>query len=192
MARNLSAEIIAHLGDAVVYPAWLYKGVFGATTIRLWTGTGSLIFNEEIYLGNGWFSDFNPSAEVEQLSAEGFSVTLSGVPLEILSLVLSSSGHNAPGYLYLALLDEFGTLLGDPYLKALGGLDVPDIEDSGKDSSVKISYERSLLMLERANGGRYTDQAQKNRYPNDKGLEHISALQNLRFLWGKQSTINSA
>jgi hypothetical protein len=192
MARNLSAEMIAAVDDPVVYPAWLYKGEFGATTLRLWTGTGALVFNEEIYLGNGWFSDFDPSPEVEQLSAEGFSVTLTGIPLEILSLILSASSHNSDGFLYLAFLNAEGSLLGVPYLKARGGLDVPDIEDSPKDSSVKISYERSLLMLERANGGRYTDQSQRNRYPNDTGLRHIAPLQDLRFTWGKQSTLNSA
>lgn len=185
--RDLHPEVITHLGDPVVYPAWLFKGMFGPSIVRLWTGSGALAVGSEVYLGNGWLQNFDPAAESEQLSAEGFSITLSGVPTEIVSLVLASSKQNSRGWLYFALLRPDATIYGSPYLKSSGGLDVPEIEDSASESTVRLSYESSLLMLERTNGGRYTDQSQKNRYPNDRFFEYIATIPNLRFTWGKQT-----
>lgn len=192
MPRDLHPSVVAELSSPVIYPAWAFRGVFGISTVRLWTGVGALTLNSESYLGNGWFSDFDPAPEAEQLSAEGFRVTLSGVPSELVALILTNSRHNARGQLYFVMLNELGTVIGNPYLAGSGRLDVPELVVAEKEARITISYENSLLMLERAKGGRYTDQSQKNTYSADRGFEHVANLQDLRFTWGTPSELNSA
>lgn len=191
MSRALDTPLVDQLSAAVVYPAWIFKTTFGTQSLKLWTGSGSLVWEAETYLGNGWFNDFDPSAETGQLSAEGFSITLTSVPPEIISLVLNDAKHNSPGYLYFALLNESGVLYGNPYLSAFGGLDVPEIIESDKESSVRLTYENSLLMLERPRGPRINDQAQKNRFPGDRGFEYVSALKDITLTWGVPTEIPS-
>jgi hypothetical protein len=90
MSRDLLPNIIEALNNEVVYPFFAIEMLFdGSQTLRLWTGVGTLV-----YEGNSWFGTGNMLAiesveETSEISAKGASVTLSGVPSEVLSLALS-------------------------------------------------------------------------------------------------------
>src|SRR4051812_33790325 len=101
MSRNLTSDIITALAASPVRPFFLFEGTFLSSTLRLWSGLGDLTWNAQTWLGNGWFKGLGDVAEDNSISAHGIDVQLSGVPLALVSLLLSESAHSCRGKIWL-------------------------------------------------------------------------------------------
>jgi len=60
-----------------------------------------------------------------------------------------------------------------------------NIDEGPETATIAISIESRLIDLERARTLRFTDQSQKSRFPNDRGLEFVEDLQDKQFNWGR-------
>ena len=108
MSRDIPSDFLATLDDAVVYPFFAVELLFdGDETLRLWTGQRVLRYD-----GNDWYGSANLLAidtieETSEISAKGATLTLSGVPSEVLSLALSEpyQGRRAKIYMGMFLSD---------------------------------------------------------------------------------------
>ena len=60
-----------------------------------------------------------------------------------------------------------------------------NIEESGDTCVVSVTAENVLIKLERPIVRRFTNEDQKSRFPNDRGLEFVAALQDKDILWGR-------
>ncbi|MFC3059520.1 hypothetical protein [Paenirhodobacter populi] len=183
MSRDLSPANAAALAADRVRIIALFEGEFASGTVRLWSGLGSLVWGGRTWAGAGTLMGIGSIEETNEVTANGASISLSGVPLDLVQIAIDEAQQGAPGRLYLGFMSEDWQLLADPELIFAGLLDVPQIEEGADTCTVTISYENQLIDLQRAREWRYTDESQKTLYPGDRGFEFVTTIQDMDLDW---------
>jgi hypothetical protein len=208
VSRDLLPHIIEALNNEVIYPFFALEMLFdGNQTLRLWTGVGTLIYEGNSWFGTGNMLNIESVQETSEISAKGASVTLSGVPSEVLSLALSEPYQGRVANIYFGtfssgqlktessdfiLLEDDSIILLERTETGFanifsGYMDQMNIEETGETSTIQLNLENKLVDLERARVARYTHSYQKSLYPADRGLNFVESLQTKVFAWGKKS-----
>lgn len=208
MSRTLSSAVSDALDDDVVYPFFAVELVFDTpNTLRLWTGYGTLIYEGQEWYGTGNMLGVSTVEETMQMAATGVSLTLSGVPSEVISLALQEPyqgrvcniyfGMFAYGALqqeneaYILMQDgsKIGLELRETGVTEIftGYMDQMNISEAPDTSTIQLSVESKLIDLERQRVARYTSEYQKSLYPLDRGLEFVESIQDLKLTWGRSA-----
>jgi hypothetical protein len=185
MARDLSTDFKTEIVKDVISPIILAKINTSGGDVRAWTGLGTITFNGEDYIGGGNFIGLSEIIEPSDMSAEGITVSLSGIPSDLLAIALGQVQHGRPASIYLGLLDSSFNLINEPYELFSGFTDITSISEQSKTSTISINIENRLIALEIPKIRRYTDQIQRQTYPNDKGFEFVTGLQEKEFVFGE-------
>jgi len=206
MSRDLSSAVLDVLEDDVVYPFFAIELLFdGDEVLRMWTGLGTLVYQGLSWFGTGNLLQIDVIEETSEIAAKGATVTLSGIPPEVLSLAISEpyQGRQAKIYFgtfsrgillqenaaYILFEDGSKILLEDRKTDLTeifaGYMDQMNIEEAENSSTVQLTIENKLIDLERPRTARFTNAYQKYLYPNDKGLEFVEDLQTKELFWGK-------
>ena len=184
MARDLTAGVITQLQAASVEVGVLFEGEFASGWVRLWSGVGTLSWDSKSWSGVGTLLGISGIDETNEIRASGLTVSLSGVPSDLLSAALGDARSGKTGRVYLAFFSG-GSIVADPILQFEGRLDVPAIEDGPDTAAISISYESELIDLERARERRYTPEDQAIDFPGDLGFDYVAALQDAQITWGR-------
>jgi hypothetical protein len=184
MARDLTAGVITQLQAASVEVGVLFEGEFASGWVRLWSGVGTLSWDGKSWSGVGTLLGISGIDETNEIRASGLTVSLSGVPSDLLSAALGDARSGKTGRVYLAFFSG-GSIVADPILQFEGRLDVPAIEDGPETATISISYESELIDLERARERRYTPEDQAIDFPGDLGFDYVAALQDAQITWGR-------
>lgn len=205
MSRDLSTDVSDALEDDVIYPFTAVELQFdGGNVVRLWTGTGTLVFGGNSWTGAGELLDISSIEETSDISAKGATVTLSGVPSSVLSLALSEPYQGRVGKIYLGLFktafllkesaafilleggDRINLETQDTSLTEVfsGFMDRMTIDEQAESSTIGLSLENKLVTLERPRTARYSHEFQRTIDSTDKGLEYVESLQLKEFVWG--------
>lgn len=185
MARDLSAEIAAALEQGVLRPVLFFEGEFASGWVRIWSGLGEIPWNGQVWTGVGSLLGMGAIEETQKVVAGGTTVSLSGVPLEMVSLAINEARQGKPGRVWLGLLTEAQEIIADPVRAFTGRLDVPEVADAGDSCTVTISYENRLIDLGVPRSWRYTHESQRVLAPDDRGFEFVSAIQDREITWGR-------
>lgn len=185
MARDLSAQIAAALEQGTLRPILFFEGEFASGWVRIWSGLGEIAWNGQTWTGVGSLLGIGAIEETQQVVAGGTTVSLSGVPLEMISLAIEEARQGKPGRVWLGLLTEQREIIADPVRAFTGRLDVPEVADAGDSCTVTISYENRLIDLGVARNWRYTHESQQVLAPGDRGFEFVSAIQDREITWGR-------
>ena len=195
MARGFTAAFETELAAGLIKPRLFWSGDFGIAVgdpIRLWTGQTNITFSGDIYQGNGWLHDVSPIKETTKTEAVGARVTLTGVPLELISLVLQNNlEQGASGKIWLGFLNSAEALIADPHLIFEGDFDYTTIQDSGTTAEISVHYESTQVALRRPKTHRYTDEGQQALFPNDRGFEYVAFLKDWSGFWGQQEATDN-
>jgi hypothetical protein len=184
MSRNASSAFVTALAAKEIRPAIFFEGQFVGGFLRLWSGTADITWDGKFWTGAGTLLGIGAVEETTSIVASGLTITLSGVPPDVVSACISAARQGLPGQVWVALMTEGGAVVADPVLAFAGRLDVPTIAD-GQDSAIAtITYESRLIDLTRPREWRYTDESQKALYPGDRGFEYVTALQEQEITWG--------
>ena len=209
MSRDLSQATIDNINKDVVNPFFAVELKFdGDNVLRMWTGVGTLVLPD----GTQWFGTGNllgvsAVEETAEMAVKGATLTLSGIPSEVLSLALSEPYQGRVCNLYFgtlsdgAIVQEDGAYIlmqdgskisvetGETGFNVIfsGYMDQMNIEDSAETCTIELKVENKLIDLERARVARYTSGYQKSVYPNDKGLNFVESLQDKKTPWGRAS-----
>lgn len=185
MARNLHSDFNTAVQADVIYPILIAKINSSGGDIRVWTGSGDLIFDSETYIGTGTLGGVSQIEEKTDLSATGLTFSLSGIPSSLISTALGQIEQGRDCTLWLALLNTTtGAIINDPYEIFSGFTDVTIITEGGDTSSISISAENRMIGLERARVRRYTDEDQQEEHSGDKGFEFVGGLQDKVITFG--------
>ena len=206
MSRDVTQTTLNLLDDSVIYPFFAVELLFdGEEVLRLWTGQGTLVYQGVSWFGTGNLLQIDTIEETSEIAAKGATVTLSGVPSEVLSLALSEPYQGRQAKIYLGTFSK-GQLLQEDSAYILlqdggkitledrktdltevfaGYMDQMNIEESEGGSTVTLTIENKLIDLERPRTARFTNAYQKYLYPNDKGLEFVEDLQIKELFWGE-------
>ena len=205
--RDLSAAISSNLEDDVVYPFFAVELNFDASPLRLWTGTGDLVFEGVTYAGTGNLLDVSSIEETSEIAVRGATLTLTGIPSEVVSLALQTPYQGRICNIYFgmfskgALLQEDGAyiLLEDGSKIALelqdtgltqifsGYMDEMNIDEGPETSTVEVKVENKLIDLHRARVRRFTTGYQIGVYPGDKGFDFVESIQEKEIVWGRKA-----
>lgn len=208
MTRELTQSIINNLEAAEVQPLFAVELYFDTQTLYMWTGIGDLVFNNITYVGTGQFLEISELRETAEISAKGATVSLSGIPSNLISLAISEPYQGRKCKILFGLIDadrqflklEDGSFLlaedgsridvsqgaVSPVVEVFNGyIDQMVINEGAENSNITISVESRLIDLERARIFRFNDQNQKARYPTDRGFEFVEDLQDKQFNWGR-------
>lgn len=184
MSRDLTQSIIDNLDATEIRPFFAVELYFDTQTLYMWTGLGDLVSNGNTYTGTGQFLEISELKETAEISAKGATVSLSGIPSNLISLAINEPYQGRKCKILFGLLNSSNALIAiDEVFN--GYIDQMTIAEGAETSTIGISVESRLIDLERARIFRYNDQSQKARYANDKGFEFVEDLQDKQFNWGR-------
>jgi hypothetical protein len=209
MSRDLSVNTIENISENVVYPFFATELRFDGNTVRMWTGQGTLVLSDGTeWVGLGQLLNISSIEETSEMSVKGASISLSGIPSELLSLALSEPYQGRIAKIYFGTFQQ-GSILQETsdYILLQDGsrinleststgfnelfsgyMDQMNIEEAGDTATIEMMVENKLIDLERARVARFTSGYQKSIYPGDLGLDFIEDLQDKRISWGRAET----
>jgi len=208
MSREIGTGIATALEAVELQPFFGVQLYLDSGNLFFWTGLGDLTIGGITYVGTGQFLKISEMEETAEIAARGATITLSGIPSNLISLALTEPyqgrlckimfGAIDANREYLKLEDGSFVLREDggriditegdvtPTVELFSGyIDQMNIDEGPETSTIAISVESRLIDLERVRVFRFTDQSQKSRFPNDKGLEFVEDLQDKQFNWGR-------
>jgi len=208
MTRSLPTTITDALDDSVVYPFFGVELNFdGDNVLRLWTGVGTLTFEGVAWTGAGTLLNVSSIEETTEIAAKGATLSLTGIPSEVVSLALSTPYQGRTCKIYFGMFAK-GSLQkeSDNYILLEDGsrieledratglteifsgyMDQMDIEELPETSTIHLKVENKLVDLERARVARYSSSYQKSIYPTDFGLDLVESIQDKEIVWGRDS-----
>ena len=188
MARNLTSAFDTAIQQDEVHPVMIVKVNTSGGDVRVWSGIGNLAYDSETYIGTGTFGGVSTQSERVDLSATGVTLSLSGIPSDLVSTALGQIQQGRLCQVWMALLNtSTGALIADPYELFAGFSDVTILTEQADTATIAIQAENRLVDLERARIRRYTDEDQKSDSANsgDKGFEFVPGLQDKIIIFGK-------
>ncbi len=214
MTRELSTDITSILSNPTLLPFWAVDLEFDSPNdLYLWSGLGDLTLGTQVYTGAGNLLSISAIKETAEVRAVGASLALSGIPSDLLSLVLSEpyQGRKARikfgvlgvagsgGSILLESGDYLLTEAGDQLLLEaaaagstvyfdifVGDMDQMPISEGPETSTISLSVESRLIQLEQSIGARYTSEDQKRNYPDDLAFDFLLELQTDQLMWGRK------
>ncbi len=185
MSRTIHANTVAEITARKLTPIIMIKAEFTGGTVLFWSGVGSLVYNAETYTGAGNLLNIGSVKEGMNVEANGSVITLTGISATLISLALTEDYQGKPITIFFACLDSVGALISSPFILFKGFMDVLQIDTSGETATLSMQIENRLIDLNRAKVRRYTMADQNVLYPNDRGLDFVTALQEQEITWGK-------
>jgi hypothetical protein len=189
MSRTISPAVLAELSAGVVRPAIFVESQFPSGWLRLWSGLGDITWGGRTWAGAGTLLGIGAIEETADVVATGTTITLSGIPTDLVSACINDARQGLPGQIYLGFLTEAGAVIADPVLAFAGRLDVPTILDGADRCEIQVTYESRLIDLNRSREWRYTHESQQQISPGDRGFEYVASLQEKEIRWGLGQSI---
>jgi hypothetical protein len=181
MSRDITTPVLGALDDDVISPFFAVDLDFDSVPLYLWSGYGNLTIGSKVYLGAGDVLNISSITETAEVSARGATITLSGVPSSKITLALQTPYQGRECRIYFGVVSD-----PNDYVEVFSGeIDQMNVEESGDSASISVTVENVLIRLERPVIRRLTNEDQKSRYPDDKGLEFVASLQEKELFWGK-------
>ena len=186
MSRDIHSTMVAALSSGEFSPFYAVDLNFHNpdtntdAPIYLWTGTGDLSANGNTYTGAGELLGVGNLEEAAELKASGLSLSLSGIPENLLIAALSHEYSGRDAKVYFGIQDNPNLI--EVYT---GFMDTMQIDDAPDASTITLTIENRLIDLERTNPFRYTQESHESLgYSNDTFFSYAQDLQDKVEEWG--------
>ena len=113
MSRSLPDSIISVLSAETIHPFFATRLFFDTQTLNFWTGLGELTVDGVTYTGTGQLLQISELGETAEISAKGATLTLSGIPSNLISLALTEAYQGRNCEIYFGAIDANRTYLVD-------------------------------------------------------------------------------
>jgi hypothetical protein len=186
MSRDLAASLASRMDADEVGIYFAVDLLFSTAPLYFWTGYGDLDVDGKTYTGAGELLQFSPVAEDTEVSAKGLTISLSGIPSELLSVAISEPYQGRICNLYVGAVSNWTTAPLDPVQDLLFGgyMDQMAVEEGVETSTISLTVESRLVDLERPRSRRYSSESQKARHPGDKAFDFVPGLIGQTLTWG--------
>lgn len=208
MSRDLPTSLATELLATEITPFFAVELFFQTSILRFWSGLGEQTIDGEVYVGSGNMLAISTIDETSEVAARGATLTLSGIPSNLISLALSEPYQGRKCKIYFGALDARGDFLlledgsfllnenasafsiatsTDSVMSEIfsGYIDQMNIDEGAETSTIAVGVESRLIDLQRPRVRRYTHESQKSRFPNDLGFQFVNDLQDKKFAWGR-------
>jgi hypothetical protein len=153
-------------------PVYLVALQFTSGTKYMWTGIGTVVWDGFDWEGMGDFLGVSSITQTSELSAEGITISLSGINPGDVSSAISDVATYLTVDVYLGFLSG-GAIIADPVHCFSGHLDVPSLQDDGDTATISITAENDLILLKKSSMMRYTNDCQQIFFPLDVGFQYV-------------------
>lgn len=181
MARSIPSGLLAALTSATIQPYYAVEMLFDSAPLRFWSGLGDRVIEGNTYLGAGSLMSISNLEEVGDLSAKSATITMSGVPPELVSLALVEPYQRR---LCRILLGEVSA--PEAIEMFSGKMNVMTIEDAADAAVISLTIESRLVELGRAKPRRYNHESHLARHPDDDFFAFVADLQDRQVVWGRK------
>lgn len=186
MTRDISTANQSASAAPVIAPVWFVKLEFDFGNVCLHTQLGTISFDGDDYTGSGDIGGIGQIEEDSELARSPLTLTLRGLPLDIVSIILGEYYQGRKATLYQGYLDGDMQLVDDPVIIYRGRMDTAST-DQGETLGVTLSIESRFASWERPNVRRYNNADQQSRYPGDRGLEFVERSAEKQIFWGQKA-----
>ncbi len=169
---------------SVVRPVLLVALDYAGGVQRLCSAPFDIPAMGELFVGVGTLGGIDPVRDQPGQGARPLTLSLSGVDPDAIAAALTENYRGRPGYVWVALLDEQHQVIGDPLLVFRGTMDQQTIR-LGDTATIAVSLTSRTADWDRPKGLRFTDAAQKARFPNDRGMEFVAQMADRQVVWGR-------
>lgn len=184
MTRDITASATTASQSDVVRPFLMAKLEYTSATIYVCTADRNIVYAGNTYMGVGGFGRVSDFEESIDLQASYIDLTLSGVDSANISQALSENYQGRTATVYLGLHDANYALISDPVVLFKGKMDTQTIV-LGEEGVITLRVQNQMADWNRPRVRRYNNDDQRNRYPNDKGLEFVEQMVNKSISWGR-------
>lgn len=196
MGRTIASSIISKLSNSEVYPFYAVDLNFDSSPVYIWTGVGDITLNSNTYTGTGELLQISDVQETQDISAKGMTLSLSGIPSNLLALAINTAYQGRTCKLYLGFMTSWANPDAAPDTMEVfsGYMDQMVIDEGAETSTISTTVESRLIDLEKPRNWRYTHQSQQSRleyFPNagpfgtrDIAFRFVENLQGQRLKWG--------
>lgn len=209
MSRGILQDFVNQLNRDTVFPFFTVQLHFDTAQLNFWSGLYDLQIGDTTYTGAGDLLEVSSIEETTELAAFGATLTMSGLDSSTVSLALQEpyqgrecnigfgvfNGFSQPGSLQLeqgttdfVLLESGDKILleGNLYHVELfsGYMDMINVNEAPEGSTIQVQVENRMIDLERERSRRYNSATQKQKYPNDKGLNYAEDAANREVILG--------
>lgn len=143
------------------------------------------VYATEDYVGAGDLLSISEIAESADLTANGASVTLTGLKTSLIQTARDEDYQGRKMTIAIGAMNETADVIANPAIMFTGFMDVMTINDGGEYSTINLTCENKLIAFERSNRRRNTDGDQRIDYPTDEGFSFVTIIQELDLYWGQ-------
>jgi hypothetical protein len=181
MSRDLATAIANALDDDEINVFWACDLLFDSPNeLYFWNGLGELSLDGNTYTGAGTLLQLSEVRESSDIAAYGATLTLSGIPSNLVSLALSEP------YQARKVAVKFGVDVSgvkSAVTVFTGEMDQMNISFGAESATISLDVESRLVDLGRPRIRRYTDADQQSRYAGDLAFEFVTRLQSENLSW---------
>ena len=98
MSRDITNDMATALVRADLQPAIFFEGAFPSGMVRIWTGPGPIDWDGKTWTGVGVLLGLGALEETSDVVASGTTVSLSGVPLDLVGLAIDGVKRGVSGW----------------------------------------------------------------------------------------------
>jgi len=183
MTRDINAATATASSASTIRPVMFVALEFDSATVRFHSELGDLTFDGDTYTGTGRLGDISPMDEESELARTPITLSLSGLPTDLLGAFLDEHYQGRRATVYLGYFDDNRALVDDPIVLYRGRMNQPQIE-RGETLRIALTVESRFAAWDRPQVRRYNNADQQSRYPGDKGLEFVEKSANVQVFWG--------
>jgi hypothetical protein len=183
---GVTPQFAAAVASKVIRPFFLFRLQFKSDYLNLWTGLYPLTWGGITWTPSGTLLSVSGISEDSEVAAKNVTLTLSGVPNDILGYALTDIQRGLSAQIYFGLFDTDGkTIIPNPVLAYSGRVDQPKITDGGDTCTISVNVENPLVDMNRPVDRRYTDADQQRDFPGDLGCSFVNSIQNFVSYFGQ-------
>lgn len=184
MSRDLPPELSSAIAQPVVRP-FLALNIELPDPVRVFTGTGVIVFNGLEFVGAGELGAVDTIGEASDGSAVGIRAMLYQVPADFRDDIAEQALRGAPFEVYVGAFDETFQTVEAFKLIWRGRTDTFKITDGGDTISVEITGESRLRDQGRPSIKRFTDEWHQRNHPGDLFFQYVSQMAEVQILWAQ-------
>jgi hypothetical protein len=187
MSRDLSDAAIDASSAEVVLRTVAAELDFSSGVVRVNGSPASVIIGGQEFFGVGGLGSISQVDESTELKAYGLTMTLSGVPRDMIGTAVAENYQGRRATLWEVILDrETWAVIADPIVFFRGRMSQMNV-DLGTTATVELVVENRLARWETPKIRRYTDEDQQRAHPGDKGLAFVASTTEKTLIWPARS-----
>lgn len=190
MTRDISAEIRTAIASDHVQAFFAVDLLFDdPNKLYFWSGLGTQAINGTTYTGAGDLLGISEIQESSDLAAYGATLTLSGIPSNLITLAKSEPYHGRKCLVKFGMVgsDVTGSIdysAPSSFFTAFSGkMDQMEFQIGPETSTISLNVESNMIDLRKPRIRRYSDENQQSRHSGDVFFEFVTRLQNESLEW---------